>query len=45
MNIQMYVSKKNFDVQKAERVLGWRAKRDIEDMCRDAWNWQKNCDF
>ncbi len=27
---------------KAEKVLGWKARLDIEDMCRDAWNWQKN---
>ena len=29
------------DASKAERELGWKAKRTIEDMCRDAWNWQK----
>lgn len=28
------------DPSKAERELGWTAKRDIHDMCRDAWNWQ-----
>jgi UDP-glucose 4-epimerase len=28
------------DVTRAEQVLGWRAKRDIDDMCRDAWRWQ-----
>ncbi|MDD6154702.1 MAG: UDP-glucose 4-epimerase GalE [Eubacteriales bacterium] len=28
------------DATKAEKVLGWTAKRGIEDMCRDAWNWQ-----
>ncbi len=22
--------------------LGWKAERGIEEMCRDAWNWQKN---
>ena len=27
---------------KAEKELGWKAKHDIVDMCRDAWNWQKN---
>ena len=27
--------------EKAERELGWKAERDITDMCRDAWNWQK----
>lgn len=26
---------------KAERELGWKAEHDIEDMCRDSWNWQK----
>lgn len=30
------------DASKAARVLGWRAKRDLTDMCRDAWRWQKN---
>ena len=24
----------------AERELGWKATRSLEDMCRDAWNWQ-----
>jgi UDP-glucose 4-epimerase len=24
----------------ANRVLGWRAMRGIDDMCRDAWRWQ-----
>ena len=28
------------DASKAKRVLGWEAKRSIEDMCQDAWNWQ-----
>ncbi len=27
---------------KAEEQLGWKARRSVEDMCRDAWNWQKN---
>jgi UDP-glucose 4-epimerase len=26
----------------AERLLGWKAKRGIDDMCRDSWNWQQN---
>ena len=26
----------------ARQVLGWRADRDIGDMCRDAWRWQSN---
>lgn len=30
------------DPSKAHRVLGWKAKRDIYDACRDTWNWQKN---
>ncbi len=28
------------DVTRAERELGWKASRDINDMCRDGWNWQ-----
>lgn len=30
------------DTTKAYRELGWKAERDIEDMCRDAWRWQVN---
>jgi UDP-glucose 4-epimerase len=26
----------------AKKLLQWEAKRGIEDMCRDAWRWQKN---
>ena len=26
----------------ATKLLDWRAKRGIEDMCRDAWRWQQN---
>jgi UDP-glucose 4-epimerase len=29
------------DSSKAQRVLGWKANRDIKSMCQDAWNWQK----
>ena len=29
------------DSAKAERELDWKAVRDIEVMCRDTWNWQK----
>ncbi|MGI6205763.1 MAG: UDP-glucose 4-epimerase GalE [Anaerovoracaceae bacterium] len=29
------------DPSKAERELGWKAKYDLYDMCRDSWNWQK----
>ena len=28
--------------RKAAEVLKWRVTRGIEQMCRDAWNWQKN---
>lgn len=30
------------DASMARQVLGWTAKRGIDEMCRDAWNWQKN---
>jgi UDP-glucose 4-epimerase len=30
------------DVQKAESELQWKARRTIEDMCKDAWNFEKN---
>lgn len=30
------------DVSLADSVLGWRATRTIDDMCRDAWHWQQN---
>ena len=29
------------DASRAERELGWKAQRGLEDMCRDAWNWQR----
>ena len=29
------------DVSKAKRVLGWRAKRGLDEMCRDSWNWER----
>ena len=28
------------DPARAEQLLGWKAKRGIEDMCRDAWRWE-----
>jgi UDP-glucose 4-epimerase len=28
------------DVSKANRELGWRTTRSVEDMCADAWRWQ-----
>ena len=30
------------DASKAERILGWKAEKNLIDMCRDIWNWQKN---
>ncbi len=30
------------DPSKAEKELGWKAQRDIEEMCEDSWRWQKN---
>lgn len=29
------------DASKAEKELGWKAKRGISDMCRDAWKFEK----
>jgi UDP-glucose 4-epimerase len=29
------------DTSKAENELGWKAIHTLEDMCRDAWRWQK----
>lgn len=26
----------------AKEVLGWEAKKTIEDMCKDSWKWQSN---
>ncbi|MBR4444357.1 MAG: UDP-glucose 4-epimerase GalE [Solobacterium sp.] len=30
------------DPSKAYKELGWKAEKTLEDMCRDAWNWQSN---
>ena len=30
------------DSTKAADILGWKAEKTLEDMCRDTWNWQKN---
>lgn len=30
------------DVHKAEKLLGWKAGRKLDEMMRDTWNWQKN---
>lgn len=33
------------DPEKARKILGWETEKNLEDMCRDAWNWQmKNPD-
>jgi UDP-glucose 4-epimerase len=34
---QIYAS-----VEKAERVLGWKAERSLEEAMRDAWRWQSS---
>jgi len=28
------------DPAKAEKLLGWKAEKNLEDMCRDSWRWQ-----
>jgi len=28
------------DASRAARELGWKAKLDLDDMCRDSWRWQ-----
>lgn len=33
------------DVRKAQQELNWRAKRTLEEMCRDSWNFEKNFIF
>ncbi len=30
------------NANKALEKLGWKAEKNLEDMCRDSWNWQKN---
>ena len=30
------------DPTKSRKLLGWAAERNLADMCRDSWNWQKN---
>ena len=30
------------DTSKALKELNWQAELDLETMCRDSWNWQKN---
>ena len=28
------------DPAKSVEVLGWKAEKNLMDMCRDSWNWQ-----
>lgn len=28
------------DASKAYKILGWKAKKDIDQMCEDSWRWQ-----
>jgi len=30
------------DTSLAKKLLGWKSKRDIIDMCNDTWRWQSN---
>mgnify|MGYP001645421530 CR=1 FL=1 len=30
------------DCAKARELMGWEAKYDTDDMCRDSWNWQSH---
>ena len=30
------------DASRAKAVLGWQASRGIDEICRDAWNWQSH---
>ncbi len=30
------------DPSLAEKELGWKADKTLDDMCRDTWNWQEN---
>ena len=30
------------DPAKSAQKLGWKAEKTLDDMCRDAWRWQKN---
>jgi UDP-glucose 4-epimerase len=36
------VAKCYADPSNAHRILGWRARKSLIDMCSDAWRWQKH---
>ena len=36
-----YIATCYSDTSKAYKELGWKAERDIEEMCEDSWRWQK----
>ena len=36
------ISKCYSDPSYAKEVLGWEAKKTIEDMCADSWRWQSS---
>ena len=43
MNVEnLYVAECYANASKALEKLGWKAEKNLEDMCRDSWNWQKN---
>lgn len=33
------------DVSKATKILVWKAEKNLEDMCKDAWNFEMNNSF
>jgi UDP-glucose 4-epimerase len=30
------------DTEKANKILGWKAKRSLEQALKDAWTWEKS---
>ena len=35
------VARSYADPSRAERELGWRAEKDVDEMCADTWRWQQ----
>jgi len=33
------------NTDKAQKMLGWKAEKSLDEMCRDAWRWQKQNPF